>query len=185
MAPATYCYRPLSSEASFRLIRLQMPQPSRTCLLDTVQIQLYEENMDIASQYEAISYTWGQEKANSVISCNGKPLQVTPTVEAILRTLQLKDPNKVLWIDQISIDQSCVPERNMQVSKMRQIYHQAKNVWIWLGEESDETMAGFMFLSEIAKLFGRYGEYSDADLLQSEELKKLHKDFTGKQIRSS
>jgi hypothetical protein len=39
-----------------------------------------------------------------------------------------------LWIDQISLDQSNISERNHQVGQMGDIFHGAEEVMIWLGE---------------------------------------------------
>jgi hypothetical protein len=40
-----------------------------------------------------------------------------------------------MWIDQISIDQQDVEEKNHQVSMMADIYEHAETVIAWLGEE--------------------------------------------------
>jgi hypothetical protein len=44
-----------------------------------------------------------------------------------------------IWVNTICIDQSNIVERNVQVGIMRDIYIQASNVLVWLGEETDDS----------------------------------------------
>ena len=55
--------------------------------------------------YEAFSYTGGLSDLTSRISCHGRELPVTPSLESCLRTLRLGNEDRYLWIDQVCIDQ--------------------------------------------------------------------------------
>jgi hypothetical protein len=48
--------------------------------------------------------------------------------------------------------QAWIPERNVQVPRMRSIRNEARLVWIWLGEGIEEIDIAFSFLSEVAAI---------------------------------
>ncbi|KAF2690803.1 hypothetical protein K458DRAFT_63191 [Lentithecium fluviatile CBS 122367] len=152
MTSATYHYTPLLSESSFRVFRLLTPQPGLV-VPDIIEIELYEADLDTATpEFEAISYAWGQEEADATIICNGLPFLVTPNVVSVLKALLHRPESlRVLWLDSICIDQSSIPERNIQVPRMRSIYRQATKVWVWLGEGSLEVNLAFEFLHEVTR----------------------------------
>jgi len=62
---------------------------------------------------------------------------VTPNLKHALERLQPQkgEPEIVLWIDAICINQEDVSERNVQTANMRAIYQQAASVTVWLGKE--------------------------------------------------
>jgi hypothetical protein len=149
MASTTYQYEPLTSESSFRILRLLTAHPG-FAPADTIEIELWEADFARPPVFEAISYAWGQEEANAIITCNSLPLRVTPNVLSILTALlQRPDSSRLLWIDSICINQTSVAERNMQVPRMRSIYSQAARVWVWLGEGSFELDIAFDFILEV------------------------------------
>jgi hypothetical protein len=149
MAVPSFHYAPLIDENCFRLFRILRPQPYSTTG-NQVQIHLFEADFRDAPAFDAVSYAWGREGASSAILCNGQILFVTPNVEAILRMLVEEDPDRAFWIDSICIDQSSVPEKNIQVPKMRLIYSEANLVWVWLGTGTYETITAISFLAEVA-----------------------------------
>ncbi|KAF2119337.1 heterokaryon incompatibility protein-domain-containing protein [Lophiotrema nucula] len=149
MASTSFRYEPLASDDCFRLLRLKDTQPGHD--LYEVEIELFDARFHEAPDYEAISYAWGDESANIVISCNGRPLVITPVVASILQALRHQDSIKTLWIDAICIDQSSIAEKNVQVPRMDTIYRDAQKVWIWLGRGSYEAYIAFDFLSQMPK----------------------------------
>lgn len=68
--------------------------------------------------------------------------------------LQLRDPyNDVhVWVDALCINQENNVEKAAQVSRMHEIYDQAENVCIWLGEGKESTPETFQFLRKILDL---------------------------------
>lgn len=151
MAVPIYRYEPLRNEDSFRLFRISKTQP---CLStgNWIEIHLFESNFHDSPAFEAISYAWGQENAGSTILCNKEILYVTPNVEAILRMLMEEGSNAAFWLDSICINQYSVPEKNVQVPKMRSIYREASSVWVWLGSGTYETITAIKFLAEVAEI---------------------------------
>jgi len=154
MSSTCYQYEPLTSESSFRVLRL-LPAQRWIGQALPIEIELSEADLDSPPIFEAISYAWGQEEANAIVICDGRCLLVTPNVVSVLQALRLSDSSQVLWVDSICIDQSSVPERNMQVPRMRSIYRQATKVWVWLGEGWPEVNAAFDFLLEVAEVMKR------------------------------
>jgi hypothetical protein len=104
------------------------------------------------AHYEALSYAWGDPIFNRSIRLGGVHFAITANLKVILRALRHPHQERVLWIDAICIDQHNVQERSHQVSRMNDIYSQAANVIIWLGEPLSDAALAFDFLQE----FGRH-----------------------------
>ena len=66
-----------------------------------------------------------------------------------LKHLRLKDRERFLWIDALSIDQNNVDERNHQVNQMDLIYAKAARVLIWLGREADRSRKAVEFARKV------------------------------------
>ena len=90
-------------------------------------------------KYVALSYCWGDATNKTWINCNGQRLALTKDLLNAIRRLRRKDKTETLWIDQVCINQEDLQERSDQVQLMRKIYEKATNVFIWLGDEADES----------------------------------------------
>jgi hypothetical protein len=100
--------------------------------------------------YAALSYEWGPPSPVQIIRVNGIEFHTQPNLHSFLRQLrnQLRDELPlVLWADAICIDQHSMIERNHQVTMMQQIYSEANEVLVWLGEEADSSTELFEFLN--------------------------------------
>jgi hypothetical protein len=146
MVSSKYCYESLSDEC-FRLFCIQNTES------ELIEIHLFEADFRSPPAFEAVSYAWGEDQAFSTILCNGQYLSVSSNVEAILQRLRQKASVGTFWIDSICINQASISERNIQVPRMRSIYSEARLVWIWLGEGTDEIKIAFRFLLEITDIF--------------------------------
>jgi hypothetical protein len=102
---------------------------------------LYEK-LPLKPKYEALSYTWGGEDNKKVINLDGQDFKTFQNLEAALHRLRKKSKMRTLWIDAICINQDDIKERGEQVVQMRQIYEQAEQVLIWLGEPGDGGTVG-------------------------------------------
>ena len=100
--------------------------------------------------YEALSYTWGTPVGDRPVRCETctgtQRIAVTKNLEEALVRLRQSSHTRVLWIDQICINQCDIQERNAQVSRMGDIYASASRVVIWIGEEDERTKMAFDFL---------------------------------------
>jgi hypothetical protein len=180
MALPDYVYEKLTTETSFRLFRLgKLTSPSSISSSNEVQILLFEAETEDAPEYEAVSYAWSQNDSTSSIICNGQILSIASNVKAMLQDLQKADSVGTFWIDSICIDQTSIPEKNMQVPKMSSIYREARLVWIWLGEESYEMKTTLAFLSDVSDALGKCAlEKHNHDSLIP-EIHDLHSSFKG------
>jgi hypothetical protein len=132
-------YKPLEPTThNIRLVKLWPGEGSTS-----IRCEIIHARLDEKLRYEALSYTWGDQRSQSIIDLNGRPFPTRENLEAALRQLRLKDKPRTLWIDALCIDQINVEERNDQVSRMRDIYKGASKVLVFLGsaaEDSDMAM---------------------------------------------
>lgn len=138
-----FCYS--SIESKERLIRVVHLKPSLTvdgllqCRLDTVRLD---------SQFFCLSYTWGSAKPRRQIQVNDHRFYVRRNLWKFLHIARQRGEIQPLWIDAICVDQSNVKERNQQVSMMGDIYRNAKEVIVWLGEGDSGLEAALDMIGE-------------------------------------
>jgi hypothetical protein len=73
---------------------------------------------------------------------------VSNNLVAALKALRERDILRI-WIDWICIDQSNLEERSNQVQLMSRIYGQASCVYVWLGDEKNDSDEAFKFIPRI------------------------------------
>lgn len=93
---------------------------------------------DSGPRCEALSYVWGSLSHETPIYLQGQPKAVTVNLYQALQHLRHFAQERVMWIDAICIDQSNLDERSHQVGMMGDIFKQASNTMIWLGQSSSE-----------------------------------------------
>ena len=96
------------------------------------EIQVHK--LDSASDFEALSYHWGDSNPPAFIRLDGRSLQVTRNLKLALAYLRRKDRARLMWIDAICIDQSDNAEKAVQVCMMRDIYEHSIQTIVWVGE---------------------------------------------------
>lgn len=119
-----------------RSIRIVILSPSIE-LDDPIQCDLREIQLGSSSQettpYEALSYVGGGRRGEHPIQCNGCRVDVTKKCLEALRHLRYPNRERVLWIDAICIDQSSIPEKNVHVALMGDVYRFAERTVVWIG----------------------------------------------------
>ena len=77
-----------------------------------------------------------------------------------LRSYQTRQDWLVIWMDAICNNQAGVSERRHQVRLMRQIFGNARSVYIWLGYAVASTSQTLMRISQISdpKSFERHAD---------------------------
>jgi hypothetical protein len=98
--------------------------------------------------YTALSYVWGDPIDRVSIRIDGKRLSVTNNLFRFLKChrdnfLTNNSTYALFWINAICINQSNIDKRSTQVQLMAEIYKKAKNVLVWLGEETESTTLAF------------------------------------------
>jgi Heterokaryon incompatibility protein (HET) len=132
-----------------RVLRLQPGVGTQRleCHLQLVEIKHNHINHQ---QYEAISYVWGSPPFHSQIWCNGSALNISPNLEQALRHVRSGVGERVLWADQICINQRDLDEKSDQVEHMSLVFSAACHVVSWIGNGSDGVGAAFPILERMA-----------------------------------
>ena len=140
-------YEPLPDSQSIRLLSLK-PGKSN----DSIESSLRVFSLNDRPTYEALSYVMGDTSIKIPIACNERSIDVTKNLQAALIHLRCLTTERVLWVDQICINQNDIKERNQQVSMMGQIFHKPQRVVVWLGAADDDTPKVWHLLSELAAM---------------------------------
>ncbi|KAK1753212.1 HET-6OR heterokaryon incompatibility protein (het-6OR allele) [Echria macrotheca] len=168
-----YDLAPLDDASTqIRLISLS-PSPSWSAPL---QCRITTASLHPPSQpFKALSYVWTTRNLPrdttyplQILTQTDSPspthhLPITISLEAALRSLRHPSSITVLWIDQISINQSSIPEKTLQVSLMGKIYASATQVLVWLGHAADGSDLIMDFFAETgaeARAWGMEGYYT-------------------------
>ncbi|VUC28073.1 unnamed protein product [Clonostachys rosea] len=111
--------------------------------------------IDAAPAYEALSYTWGDVSNRKTIaiadpgsSAGSKDVSITANCFSAFRCLLKFKPSRLLWVDDLCIDQSNTAERDEQIELMSKIYSEAAQVVIYLGEAADNSDLAIEFIKE-------------------------------------
>lgn len=86
--------------------------------------------------YSCLSYQWGDCQNEQCIFVNGNSLDVRKNLYDFLNAARLRFQYSPLWIDALCINQHDDNEKGHQVRRMGQIYTDAAEVFVWLGNES-------------------------------------------------
>jgi hypothetical protein len=141
-----YTYQPLEYPRSIRLVKLY---PAR-CRTDTVVCDLIHVSLENCLPFEALSYTWGDPSVKHTISCSKEQLETATNLLSALQHLRQLDSTRLIWIDAICINQHDLDERTQQVQLMREIYHKAEEVLVWLGPEIPDSPRCFQLVPKLA-----------------------------------
>lgn len=133
-------YQPLNPQRQeIRLLRIL---PS-TELKAPVHCSIFTASLrdDPPPIYQALSYVWGDPKLTDEITIQGTegPTTVGLSLSLAIRYIRHDRNDVVLWADALCINQNDIHERGQQVRMMGLVYHNAKEVVAWLGEEEDDT----------------------------------------------
>jgi hypothetical protein len=140
-----YKYQALdASRQQIRLIKLHNHH-LESALAPSVRCELTTHDLATAPVYIALSYVWGPPQPSQTIYVDGKAFTVRQNLFDFLDIFRNENINdSYLWIDQISIDQGSIRERNHQVQLMSTIYTRCKFVIAWLGVSSQEVAEEFL-----------------------------------------
>ncbi|KAK4443402.1 heterokaryon incompatibility protein-domain-containing protein [Podospora aff. communis PSN243] len=147
-------YQPFSDPR--REIRLLILDPAPTLeaplIGSLVHAPLAEQSDPSApSDFDCLSYAWGTIGQAGSIFLSGNAFALYESADAALRRLRRPDEARKLWIDAICINQEDSSEKSIQVPLMRQIYQQARQVCVYLGEAKDVEVLRMALESFAAK----------------------------------
>lgn len=116
-----------------QLIQLDL---SHTSLSPTSHVStLPQKVLSSDTKYNALSYVWGADEPSHEVLVNDCSLLIRHNLFMFLCQARKRHRSRryPIWIDALSICQDDTEERNHQVSRMREIYKGANEVFVWLG----------------------------------------------------
>ncbi|KAH7370598.1 hypothetical protein BKA65DRAFT_562436 [Rhexocercosporidium sp. MPI-PUGE-AT-0058] len=134
---SSYEYSHLGESGSIRLLLVHPGLPSYQMNCSLIHTMLSECHTDIYIHYTTPTYLWGAVNQRRVVYVEDKDFEVATNLAAAPEDLRGNERILRLWAEAVSIDQSCIPERNHQVGLMREIYAYAHHTIIHLGESDD------------------------------------------------
>jgi hypothetical protein len=137
-----YQYKPFVAAENVHPIRLLTLLPT-TNFDDDLRCEVNHTSLEDKPEFEALSYAWGNPKDVVPLLLHDQTFHITKNLASALRHLRYAYEPRVLWVDALCINQSDIPERNQQISQMREIYNVggAKRVVVWLGEIKNAKLA--------------------------------------------
>lgn len=114
----SYKYRQLEKGE----IRILILSPQASTATDRVECSLEHVLLSDQTDFEALSYCWGNSACPRSVLCAGNTLNVNPNLFSALLYLAYPNRERRLWVDAICINQADDKEKNMQVQLMAQIY---------------------------------------------------------------
>ena len=106
-----------------------------------------------SGRFVALSYTWGDKDDLDEKSVDGMNLVVQSNLKKALLALRATSfvhAGCKIWTDAVCINQKNMAELNSSIKRMKEIYSQAVNVVIWLGDATNESNEAIDLINAIA-----------------------------------
>ena len=108
---------------------------------NTVECEMKQLDLTSPDPWFALSYVWGTSPPDHTLLLNKKSFEIRANLFAALKAIDNAPvgdpslpPNLWIWIDAICINQDDNEEKSKQVPLMGEIYSQAREVFVWLGD---------------------------------------------------
>jgi hypothetical protein len=134
-------YQTLADTNEIRLLHLQPGTINKPVICQLVHSTFLDK-----LQYEALSYMWGSKESPLQIELNGRIVEVRNNLWQALSHLRHPQTTRILWIDDLCINQNDTSERNHQVSQMGRIYQNAHYVVAWLGVDDESSRIAMKYI---------------------------------------
>ncbi|KAF5665956.1 Het6 heterokaryon incompatibility [Fusarium denticulatum] len=145
-------YQSLTNPTSFRLLQILSDGGQ-----DILRCRMFDA--DLAAQeiprYIALSYTWHDEslpKTFRPVLINDKYLNISLNLWNFLQNYRETAGERIIWIDQICINQDDTDECVQQIGQMCEIYQHASMDLFWIGEPEENAETVFDLLSSLHRL---------------------------------
>jgi hypothetical protein len=139
----------------------------------TVEMVMAHCNLDRHPSYEALSYTGGNPHTSdslkallkgtndpweekTTVMVNGIAFPTKRNLMEALRRFRVTHAMKAIWIDSICINEADPVERTEQVRLMGEIYGEAKDVPIWLGERTGGLDTALTLVTGMIRAFTKW-----------------------------
>jgi hypothetical protein len=95
-----------------RYIRLLMIEPPEADKPSSIlRVSLVEQPLD-TTEFDALSYVWGDQTQKFCISCNGQNHSIGRSLHEALMEYRRRGSTRGLWVDAICINQACKAEKS-------------------------------------------------------------------------
>ncbi|KAI4909539.1 hypothetical protein J4E90_008236 [Alternaria incomplexa] len=148
-----YVHSQLEERHQFRLLELHPGSPG-----DTIKATLVTKDLRDAPSYEAMSYVWGDMNDRVDILVNGRNFKITKNLHDALENLKSPTSIRILWTDQVCINQYHNTEKQDQVHMMDEIYKAADGVVVYLGQSTEQTETDMQHLQSFMERYGQREE---------------------------
>ena len=146
-------YQPLSAD-DIRLLSCNIADGVPLWFLETFEKRT-------APKYNALSYCWGNGVKQSPIVCNGHSIQVTSSVAGALQMIAqshtLVDTH--FWVDALCLNQEDEHEKAVHIALMSQVYAEACQVIVWLGEADAESDDAIINIKQILPVLRSWDQH--------------------------
>lgn len=172
-------------------VRILFIEPERQSSTKEVVVHVFNASLldpGVPKLYGCLSYCWGdpsitkaiqvvyteksQEKGQGPVTTQVE-FRVTANLEAALRAFRSQLRRPVMWADALCIDQSDIAERSSQVSLMGEIYLQAVQTIVWLGNADTTTKAVFDFADFITTMEVKPHEVNPSTMIAGINCRRL------------
>lgn len=133
-----------------RVLRLYPGRDTEPLRGDLEVIDLSQDYNAGLTEYEALSYCWGDLSSSNVMVVGDELFNITPNLFHAIHHVRSPTESMLLWIDQVCINQSDVYELTQQVHMMLDIFAKARRVYAWLGLSTEHSGTGIMVLHDLA-----------------------------------
>lgn len=157
----TFEYSSLEGPRDIRLLKISTNSNDQSSAPQTyrlVHAELPEEGSSNGLSFETVSYTWGDSTRVSTLRLSDEhgsivgEIGLTANLTQAIPHLTDKSKTRLLWIDQLCINQGDDLEKGVQVGMMDQIYKSASRVLIWLGLVEEDSRMVKQWLDTLDRL---------------------------------
>jgi len=144
--PSYEIYKPLLGEDEIRLLCLEAGKTGG------LRGKLVHVHLADKPAYETLSYAWGPPFKSYEITLPNGIRRITESLSSGLMHLRRRKRERLLWIDQLCINQDSDTEKIKQIMLMQKIYSSATRVLVWLGPDEGNGSIALDLLERIGKL---------------------------------
>lgn len=118
---------------------------------ELIRCGLYICQINNAPPYEALSYATGDVSSKEIIYVDDLPCQITKQLFNALKSIRRRQKDRILWVDAICINQEHISELVHQFMPSKDIFANATQVVVYLGEATLAMDLAMDFLGYIEK----------------------------------
>ncbi|KAF3939357.1 hypothetical protein ABW19_dt0206404 [Dactylella cylindrospora] len=103
----------------------------------SIHLKLHAKSFDEIKSYEAVSYALGNVTSKVSVCNDDKELEVSEGLYMALNHLRYEDRSRILWAEELCIEQEGVSNRGEKIKQRKRIFENADAVISWLGPDPD------------------------------------------------